>query len=191
MFDELNALGEICKSCVKCNLYKNRTNIVFSDGIPNNKLMLIGEGPGYNEDVKGKPFVGRSGKLLDKIFNSVGLSREKNLYICNIVKCRPPNNREPKEEEKLACREYLDGQINILQPKIIILCGSVAMNSFLNTKDGISKVRGKWFEGPNESKMIAIFHPSYLLRHDYNTVGSPKWLMWQDIQKIKEEYEKL
>ena len=180
-----------CLTCEKCDLCKTRTKIVFSAGIPNNKLMLIGEAPGYYEDQKGEPFVGKAGQLLDKIFASVGLSREKDVYICNTIKCRPPENRDPLPEEKAACREYLDAQLEILQPRIILLCGRVAVNSMLNTNQGITKLRGKWFEGPNFSKMMPIFHPSYLLRNDSREKGSPKWLMWQDIQEIKKVYDKL
>ena len=123
MFDELRDLNTKCLSCKKCVLSQTRTNIVFSDGIPNSKLMLIGEAPGYWEDVKGLPFVGRAGQLLDKIFASVGLSRQKDIYICNTIKCRPPENRNPMPEEKQAYREFLDKQIEILKPRIILICG--------------------------------------------------------------------
>ena len=151
--NELDLIKEKCNNCQKCGLCKSRTNVVFSDGIPNHKLMLIGEAPGYWEDVKGKPFVGKAGQLLDRIFQSVGLSREKNVYICNTLKCRPPENRDPLEEEKLACREYLDSQIEILKPRIILLCGKVALTSFINTTSGITKMRGKWYDGPYNSKI--------------------------------------
>lgn len=188
---ELDKVKEKCLGCEKCGLCKNRTNIVFSGGIPNNKLMLIGEAPGYYEDQKGEPFVGKAGQLLDKIFASVGLSRQKDVYICNTIKCRPPENRDPLPEEKEACREYLDAQIEILKPRIILLCGRVAVNSILGTTQGITKIRGRWYEGPNFSKMMPIFHPSYLLRNDSREKGSPKWLMWQDIQEIKRVYDQL
>lgn len=188
---KLEDIREKCMACTKCDLCGTRTNIVFSDGIPNSKLMLIGEAPGYYEDQKGTPFVGKAGQLLDKILACVDLSREKNIYITNTIKCRPPENRDPLPEEKLACKEYLDAQIDILKPRIIILCGRVAVNSLLNTSQGITKLRGKWFEGPNFSKMMPIFHPSYLLRNDSREKGSPKWLMWQDIKEIKKAYEML
>lgn len=187
-FQELQEVKERCSSCEKCSLCKTRTNVVFSDGVPNNKLMLIGEAPGFYEDQKGLPFVGKAGQLLDKIFESVGLSRKKDVYICNTIKCRPPDNRDPLQEEKEACREYLDAQIEILKPKIILICGKVALNSMLKTDTGITKVRGKWLEGPKGAKMMPIFHPSYLLRNDSREKGSPKWLMWQDIQEIKKVY---
>lgn len=189
--EQLEKVREKCLSCQKCPLGKTRTNIVFAGGIPNRKLMLIGEAPGYYEDQKGEPFVGKAGQLLDKIFASVGLSRQKDVYICNTLKCRPPDNRDPLPDEKAACREYLDAQIEILKPRIILLCGRVAVNSLLGTTQGITKIRGKWFEGPNMSKMMPIFHPSYLLRNDSREKGSPKWLMWQDIQEIKRVYSQM
>jgi uracil-DNA glycosylase len=191
MDNELEKVRKICNSCQKCALCKTRTNVVFSDGAPNNNLMLIGEAPGFYEDQKGLPFVGKAGQLLDKIFTSVGLSRQNDVYICNTIKCRPPDNRDPLPEEKEACKEYLDAQINILKPKIILVCGRVALNSMIDTTLGITKVRGKWFDGPHGAKMMPIFHPSYLLRNDSREKGSPKWLMWQDIQEIKRMYDSL
>lgn len=188
---DLEEVKQLCELCNNCSLAQSRTNIVFSDGVPNSKLMLIGEAPGYNEDKQGKPFVGKAGQLLDKIFESVGLSRKENIYICNTIKCRPPENRDPLPEEKEACRAFLDAQIEILKPRIILLCGKVALNSMLNTTTGITRVRGKWFEGPYGSKMMPIFHPSYLLRNDSHEKGSPKWLMWQDIQEVKRAYDEL
>ena len=114
--EQLKKIREKCASCQKCSLGKTRTNIVFSGGIPNHKLMLIGEAPGYYEDQKGEPFVGKAGQLLDKILACVGLSRQKDVYICNTLKCRPPENRDPLPEEKAACKEYLDAQIEFLKP---------------------------------------------------------------------------
>ena len=188
---DLEEVRQMCEYCDKCALCKTRTNIVFSGGVPNHKMMLIGEAPGYYEDQKGEPFVGKAGQLLDKIFESVGLSRKKDVYICNTLKCRPPDNRDPLPEEKEACRAYLDAQIEILKPRIILLCGKVALSSMLNTSTGITRVRGKWFDGPFGSKMMPIFHPSYLLRNDSHEKGSPKWLMWQDIKEIKKAYDSL
>lgn len=188
---KLNEIENACKSCKKCSLCNSRTNIVFGDGVPNEKIMLIGEAPGFNEDQQGKPFVGRSGKLLDDILASVGFFRDKNIYICNTIKCRPPENRNPLPEEKIACRGFLDKQLELLKPKIIILCGAVAVNSMLDTKLGITKIRGQWFDGIYDAKMMPIFHPSYLLRNPSRTVGSPKWLMWQDIQEIRKVYDTL
>lgn len=190
-YKDLTEVKNECFKCTKCILSKSRTNVVFEDGVPNNKLMLIGEAPGYWEDQKGIPFVGKAGQLLDKIFECVGLSRKKDIYICNTIKCRPPENRNPLPEEKTACREYLDAQIELLKPRIIILCGGVAVNSMLENQQGITKVRGKWFDGPYGSKMIPMFHPSYLLRNDSREKGSPKWLTWQDIKEVKKVYDSI
>ena len=194
MYEQLDEIKRRCLNCEKCSLCKTRTNIVFSDGVPNPKLMLIGEAPGFYEDKQGKPFVGKAGQLLDKIFASVGLTRDKDVYICNTIKCRPPENRNPLPEEKEACREYLKSQIDIIQPRIILLCGNVAVQSFLPNLGGITKIRGKWYQGGeivHHANLMPIFHPSYLLRNDSREKGSPKWLMWQDIQEIKREYDKL
>ena len=194
MYEELKAVREKCLSCKKCGLAESRHNIVFDDGIPNPKLMLIGEAPGFYEDKEGKPFVGKAGQLLDKIFASVRLSRDKDVYICNTIKCRPPENRNPLPEEKEACWEYLKAQIDIIRPKMILLCGNVAVQSILGSVGGITRIRGKWFEGGENvhgAKLMPIFHPSYLLRNDSREKGSPKWLMWQDIQEIRREYDKL
>ena len=188
---ELDKIKEKCLHCQKCPLSKTRTNVVFSGGIPNHKMMLIGEAPGFYEDKQGEPFVGKAGQLLDKILASVGLSRKEHLYICNTIKCRPPENRDPLPEEETACREYLDAQIEILKPKIILLCGRIAAHAMLGTNQGITKIRGRWFEGPNFSKMMPIYHPSYLLRNDSREKGSPKWQMWQDIQEIRKVYDQM
>ena len=191
MYEALQEIREKVLVCEKCPLCKTRTNIVFSDGTPNPKLMLIGEAPGFYEDQQGKPFVGKAGQLLDKIFASVGFSR-KDIYICNTLKCRPPDNRNPLPDEKEACWEYLKAQIDIIQPKIILLCGNVAVQSILPNIGGITKIRGKWYQGGDivhGAKLMPIFHPSYLLRNDSREKGSPKWLMWQDIQEIRREYD--
>lgn len=181
----LDEIESICNKCTKCDLAKTRTNIVFSAGNKNAKVMIIGEAPGRNEDEQGVPFVGRAGKLLDKILESQEITRENDVYICNTVKCRPPENRVPTPDEKISCRAYLDAQISIIKPKIILLAGATAVKSMMETKLGITKIRGQWFEGPLGSKMMPIFHPSYLLRNDSKKEGSPKWLMWQDIKEIK------
>lgn len=190
MYEALEQIKEKCLKCQKCSLSQTRHNVVFSDGKPNPKIMLVGEAPGYWEDMKGIPFVGKAGQLLDKIFASVGFTRD-DIYICNTIKCRPPENRNPFPEEKYACQEYLQAQIDILKPKIILVCGNVALNSLIPAERGITKARGKWFEGPYGAKMMPIFHPSYLLRNDSRQKGSPKWLMWQDIQAVRKAYDEL
>jgi len=190
-FKTLNEIKEVCKNCFKCELGKTRKNLVFSDGNPDAKVMLIGEGPGRQEDETGIPFVGRAGKLLDQILLSQNITREKDIYICNTVKCRPPENRVPTEDEMSACRIYLDAQIQLIRPKIILLAGSTAVRSILKNNIPISKIRGQWFEGPFGSKIMPIFHPSYLLRNDRKDPGSPKWFMWQDIKEIRKAIDEL
>lgn len=190
MYKDLESIKEKCLTCQKCSLSKSRHNVVFSDGCPNPKLMLVGEAPGYWEDMKGIPFVGKAGQLLDKIFASVGFTRD-DIYICNTIKCRPPENRNPLPEEKEACKEYLQAQIDIIKPKIILVCGNIALNSLIPSVKGITRARGKWFDGPYGAKMMPIFHPSYLLRNDSREKGSPKWLMWQDIKAVRKAYDEL
>ncbi len=191
ILNKLKLLEERCKNCRACDLYKTKTNTVFSAGVPNSKIMLVGEAPGEQEDLAGSPFVGRSGQLLDKILECVGFSRKSNIYICNTVKCRPPKNRNPLPEEKLSCKEYLDEQINLLKPKIILLCGAVSVASILpDNKLGITKIHGKWFDAFN-AKVMPIYHPAYLLRNPSNEVGKPKWQMWQDIKEVKRFYDTL
>ena len=190
-FKNIEEAKKICSTCQKCELAKTRTNVVFGEGAFDAKVMLIGEGPGQQEDETGRPFVGKAGQLLDKILESQGFLREKNIYICNIVKCRPPGNRVPTDEEAAACREYLEAQIEFMKPKIIILCGATAVRYMLNIKSGITKIRGQWYDGPFGSKMMPFFHPSYLLRNQSKAAGSPKWLTWQDIQEIKRVHDSL
>jgi len=190
-FNTLEEVKDVCKNCFKCDLSKSRTQVVFSDGNPSAKLMLIGEGPGRNEDETGLPFVGRAGKLLDKVLLSQNITREKEIYICNIVKCRPPENRVPAPSEMEACRVYLEAQIQLIRPKLILLAGATAVRGVLGTKEPISKIRGQWFDGPFESKIMPIFHPSYLLRNESKEPGSPKWLMWQDIQEVRKSMDVL
>jgi DNA polymerase len=190
-FGSLAEVEQIAKSCTLCKLCETRTFVVFSDGNPQAKLMIIGEGPGHNEDVQGIPFVGRAGQMLNKILESVNIDRQKDTYICNVVKCRPPQNRVPTKEEVQACRPYLDAQIELIKPGIILLAGSTAVQWVLELKDPISRIRGKWFSYPSGAKVMPIFHPSYLLRNDTRAVGSPKWLMWQDIQEVRKALDEL
>jgi uracil-DNA glycosylase len=189
----LASLEEVRKQalqCRACGLCETRTNVVFADGNPEAKLMIIGEGPGQHEDETGLPFVGRAGQLLDKILLSVDIDRKKDTYICNIVKCRPPQNRVPTKEEAQTCRPFLEEQITFVKPEIILLAGATAVQYILQVKDPISKIRGKWFEYRG-ARAMPIFHPSYLLRNDTKAVGSPKWLMWQDIKLIRQTLDSL
>lgn len=186
----LEKIKEIASSCEKCKLAKGRTKLVYSDGNPFADIMIIGEGPGENEDLTGIPFVGKAGQFLTKIIESVGINREKDTYIANIVKCRPPNNRAPEEDEMKACWGYLERQIEIVNPKIILLAGATAMKGILKKNVPISKARGEWIKWKDRD-VIVIFHPSYLLRNPSRDVGSPKWLMWQDVKSVKNRLDEL
>lgn len=188
--EEWEKLKQDCLNCTKCELYKTRKNIVFAGGNINAPIILIGEGPGEMEDNTGMPFVGRSGQLLDKIFDSVGLTREKDILIINVVKCRPPNNRTPLESEIKACSSYLMKQIELSKAKIILLTGATALKTILNINSGISKIRGKWFDWEDKFVM-PIFHPAYLLRNPSKEVNAPKWLTWQDFKNIKNKYDEI
>lgn len=185
-FDTLEEAAAAAAICTRCGLCEGRTQSVFSDGNPEAKLMIIGEGPGEQEDRQGIPFVGRAGQLLSKILEAGAIDRQNETYICNVVKCRPPGNRVPTPAEKKACRPYLDTQIRLVNPKIIVLAGSTALQSLMPIKEPISKIRGQWLDYPTGAKVIPIFHPSYLLRNESKEPGSPKWLMWQDIKKIRQ-----
>ena len=151
---------------------------------------MIGEAPGETEDLTGRPFVGRAGQLLTEFLADAGISRERDLYIINTVKCRPPENRVPTDEEKAACRKFLEAQIDVIKPDAIILCGATALKSFvtLDKKQTISKIRGQWItvtvDGV-EYKAMTIFHPSYLLRNHSMEDGSPRRLMQEDLMNIK------
>ena len=164
MPDELQELEKICKNCTLCDLAKTRTNVVFGEGNPNAKLMFIGEGPGEMEDKTGRPFVGRAGQLLTKIIENVLNLKREDVYIANIVKCRPPNNRVPTIEEAETCKPYLLKQIDIVNPEILVCLGKTAFMYLLNSDIPISKVRGQIFEYKGK-KVIPTFHPSYLLRN--------------------------
>lgn len=182
-YEEVKAIAQKCK---KCPLHKGRTNVVFGNGPVPCDLMLIGEGPGEQEDLQGLPFVGRAGQLLTKIFESVNINREKEAYIANIVKCRPPENRAPLGNEVEACWPYLEAQIRLVKPKIILLTGSPSTKTVLKINEPISKIRGKWFKLPGtDISTMPVFHPSYLLRNQQKTKGSPKWLTWGDFQEVK------
>ena len=187
---ELENLKEKCNACQKCELGKTRINIVFSDGNPDTaKAILIGEAPGENEDKTGIPFVGRAGKLLNEFLEKSGISRTNDLYIINTVKCRPPQNRVPSDAEKECCSEFLLKQIEIINPEVIVFCGSTALKSFYCKKTPISKIRGEILEleiGGKIRKCVPIFHPSYLLRYHSLEEGSPRNLMLKDLYKIKQ-----
>jgi len=187
---DFETLSSTCRQCQKCGLSEGRTQVVVGNGPVPCSLMVIGEGPGEQEDLQGKPFVGRAGQLLTKIFESVGINRETDLYITNIVKCRPPNNRNPLPAEVEACSPYLIRQIQLVKPRVILLLGSPSLKTILDDKYTITKERGNWFKADVDYMteplyIMATFHPSYLLRNARRDKGSPKWLTWKDMQEIK------
>ena len=183
---KFNLLEKRCISCTKCSLSKGRTNVVFGRGSPKAKIFIIGEGPGQQEDDQGLAFVGRAGKMLNKSFLSVGIDTNEDCYISNIVKCRPPDNRKPKSIEVDNCIPWLNSQIKLIKPKVVVLAGSTAVQSYLNINQPISKIRGKWIN-KGGIKYMPIFHPSYLLRNPSDEKGKPKWLTLQDLKKVKKE----
>jgi len=168
-----NDLGE----CTRCKLHGTRNKIVFGDGNPKAELVFIGEGPGADEDAQGLPFVGRAGKLLTQMIEAMGLER-KDVYICNVVKCRPPENRQPEEDEVNTCSPFLLRQIDVIAPKVIVCLGAVAAKTLLQTNRGISQFRGQWLEFRGR-KLLATYHPAYLLRNP-----PAKSEVWKDLQKV-------
>ena len=166
--------------CNRCKLCKTRQNIVFGTGNKNAKIMFIGEGPGADEDKQGEPFVGRAGKLMNMALQTLGLKREE-LYIANVVKCRPPGNRNPEEDEVAACLDYLRNQVMLVNPKIIVLLGSVALKNILGKEYGITASRGKWVE-KRGIKYMPTWHPAALLRDETKKIDFIK-----DLKKVIEE----
>ncbi len=189
-YPSMTELTEHCNNCHRCPLGDTRQNAVVGRGNLQASIMIIGEAPGQNEDETGLPFVGRAGQLLEKILASVKLDSEQDVYIANINKCRPPDNRNPTTEEIKACKPYLLEQIRLVDPKIILLTGATALKGLLAEKRGITKIRGQWIEWSGRLCM-PIFHPSYLLRNSSREVGSPKWLMWQDIQAVRAKFDEI
>lgn len=188
--DNLEALTRECVGCQRCGLASTRTHVVISRGNPSARLMLIGEGPGQHEDETGLPFVGRAGQLLDQILASVGLDQEEDIYICNVVKCRPPGNRKPTPEEMAQCHPWLQRQIQLVDPAVVLLAGSTAMTGVLGIKTGITKMRGQWIEQDGRLYM-PVFHPSFLLRNASRQKGQPKWLTWEDFKAVRAYLDKL
>ncbi|MDD5774252.1 MAG: uracil-DNA glycosylase, partial [bacterium] len=180
--DKLNLIEEKLQKCFSCGISRSRTKLVFGSGNPDARLMFIGEAPGRDEDLQGKPFVGRAGQLLTKIIESIGLKREE-VYIANILKCRPPNNRPPEPDEINNCEQFLKQQIEIIRPRIICALGRIAAQSLLKTQTPISKLRGNFFTYEN-IKLIPTYHPAYLLRNPPDKIK-----VWEDMKKIKQELD--
>lgn len=178
MYDNWDDLKKSIAECKKCRLCTNRTNIVLGEGNINAKIMFIGEGPGADEDKQGVPFVGKAGQLMNKAFQALGINREE-IYIANIVKCRPPSNRVPEEDEAQACLNYLRNQVVLIKPEIIVLLGSTALKTILGKEYGITAVRGKWME-KNGIKYMPTWHPAALLRDENQKIE-----FWQDLKELK------
>jgi uracil-DNA glycosylase len=175
--DTLAVIREFIGECTRCKLSRGRTKIVFGAGSPRAQLMFVGEGPGRDEDLSGEPFVGRAGRLLTDMIQAMGLRRE-DVYIANIVKCRPPDNRQPEQDEVAACSPFLMRQIDVIQPKVICTLGNTPTQTLMQTTQGISKFRGQWFEFRN-AKLMPTYHPAYLLRNP-----AAKADVWKDLQKV-------
>lgn len=176
--DSLQLIQEaIGHNCTRCKLHKGRTKLVFGVGNPKADLVFIGEGPGHDEDIQGEPFVGRAGKLLTQMIEAMGLKRG-DVYICNVVKCRPPENRLPEKDEIAACSPFLMRQLDVISPKVICTLGACSAQTLLQTTQGISRFRGEWFDFRG-AKLIATYHPAYLLRNP-----AAKGEVWKDLQKV-------
>ena len=177
MVENWEELESSIVNCQKCKLAGGRSNIVFADGDKNAKVMLIGEGPGADEDRLGVPFVGKAGKLMNQAFEALGVDRQK-LYIANVVKCRPPNNRVPEADEAEACLDYLRNQVLLINPEIIVLMGSTALKNILGKEYGITSTRGKWIS-KKEIEYMPTWHPAALLRDDTKKID-----FWKDFQLV-------
>lgn len=188
--EALSALAEQNRACVACKLRPGCTQVVVSDGDPGAPLLIVGEGPGGDEDRIGRPFVGRGGQLLDRILEAVGLGRQ-DVYVTNIVKCRPPANRAPEQGETETCTElWLEPQLRLLRPRLILTLGNTPTQYLLGTRQGITKLRGEWQpyrqrDGLWEALLMPMFHPAYLLRNETRAVGGPKSLTWRDIREVR------
>lgn len=185
-----NAAASV-ERCRKCAIGSTRTQSVYGEGDPCAELMVVGEGPGETEDRLGRPFVGRAGELLEKMLLAIALPRES-VFICNTVKCRPTvddgvrlRNRAPEPGEMANCRPYLDEQIEIIAPRVILALGAPAARSFLGPKFSITKQRGLWFEGPGNVPLLATFHPAYLLRQTGGELTAVKRLVWDDLKAVR------
>lgn len=184
MYNNWEELEEECRKCQKCKLAPTRKNVVIGTGNKQADLMFIGEGPGADEDEQGIPFVGKAGKLMNMAFQGIGVNREE-VYIANIVKCRPPNNRNPEKDEAEACLNYLRNQVILIKPKIIVLLGSVALKNILGKEYGITSARGKWVE-KNGILYMPTFHPAALLRDN-----SKKIMFWKDLKQVVKKLEEI
>jgi uracil-DNA glycosylase family 4 len=195
--DSLDRAAMVAGACRKCAIGYQRRNNVYGEGDPCARLMVIGEGPGETEDELGRPFVGRAGQLLDRMLAAIGLPREA-VYICNTVKCRPtvdgpngPRNRAPEPAEMENCRPFLDEQIAIVVPGVILALGAPAAKSFLGRDFQITKMRGRWYIGPGETPLMVTFHPAYILRQTGGEIEAVKRLVWNDLKAVRTKLDEL
>lgn len=210
MADSLaESLARECGACRRCGLAATRQQVVVGRGNPNARLLLLGEAPGAEEEACGQPFVGRSGRLLEAMLAAAGLSSERDLYIANVIKCRPPGNRKPSRTEIEACRPWLERQIDLVRPQLVLLVGATALEALLGIKGGITQLRGQWFhleasQGPDQPPpsprspirwpeqgeggiaLMPLLHPSYLLRNPSENEGSPRWLTRADLVAVRQ-----
>ena len=185
--DTIESIAAEIEICKNCRLSESRKNAAAGEGSLSPLVLVIGEGPGHDEDLQGRPFVGKAGQLLDKMLSSIHLSRETNCFIANVVKCRPPDNRDPHPNETEACGGFLQRQIKILKPKIILLVGYVASQTILNTKEKFGSIRGKFFEyntGDSVIPLFVTFHPAALLRNE-----NFKRPAWEDLKLLRERID--
>ena len=178
---DFEELKQECLACRRCGLCETRTNVVFGQGVPHAEVLFVGEGPGASEDAQGLPFVGRSGKLLDSYLEAIDLSREKNIFIANIVKCRPPENRDPLPEESEACKPWLRQQFQLLRPKIVVCLGRIAAQQLIDPKLSVTKDNGRFFD-KNGTLFMATLHPAALLRNPRN-----KPLAFEDFVALRDK----
>jgi DNA polymerase len=175
----LEAISQDIGQCRRCKLHEHRNTIVFGEGDPKAKLVFVGEGPGADEDASGRPFVGRAGQLLDKIIAAIGMKREE-VYITNVVMCRPPGNRTPERDEVATCEPFLFRKLALIRPAVIVALGSPAFQCLIRSKESISRSRGQWFDW-NGMKLMPTFHPAYLLRSP-----EKKREVWEDMKKVRD-----
>jgi uracil-DNA glycosylase len=174
----LEVIAETVRSCTRCGLSKHRKQTVFGRGTGSSGVCFVGEAPGADEDAQGLPFVGAAGQLLDKMIAAMGLGRDE-VYVCNIVKCRPPENRKPELDEMAACIPYLNEQLDLIQPRVIVALGATAVQGLLGTTEGITRLRGRWQQYRGQIDVMPTFHPAYLLR-----TPSAKREVWDDLQEV-------
>lgn len=184
--ESLDELKEMALACCRCGLRPECSGVVFGEGNPGARLLLIGEGPGAEEDRLGRPFAGKAGQLLDQILGAIGLDRFEHAYIANVVKCRPPNNRVPRPEEARQCLPWLYRQIELISPALIVLLGGTALQNLVDPDARITRMRGQWLESRSGIKIMPTYHPAALLRDP-----GKKRPVWEDFQKVRDEYNSI